>query len=83
MKDAVWSAVSFCNYDNVEKKYRLCHAILDVMIGQKTLKSAAHNNNVGLFLLKFQLFCFFLDSVHYITNILSSFKNHFGKVHGK
>lgn len=46
MKDAVWTAVSFCNYDNVEKKQRLCQAILDVMIGQKTLKAAASNNNV-------------------------------------
>jgi len=48
MKEAVWTAVSFCNYDNIEKKQRLCQAIMDVMIGQKTLKAAASNNNVKL-----------------------------------
>ena len=47
MQNAVWTAVSYCNYDDIEKKHRLCQAILDVMIGQKTLKAAASNNNVN------------------------------------
>uniref|UniRef100_A0AC35GRF1 HTH psq-type domain-containing protein n=1 Tax=Panagrolaimus sp. PS1159 TaxID=55785 RepID=A0AC35GRF1_9BILA len=46
MQNAVWTAVSYCNYDDIEKKHRLCQAILDVMIGQKTLKAAASNNNI-------------------------------------
>uniref|UniRef100_A0A7E4W1C4 HTH psq-type domain-containing protein n=1 Tax=Panagrellus redivivus TaxID=6233 RepID=A0A7E4W1C4_PANRE len=46
MESAVWTAVSFCNYDDMDKKHRLCQAILDVMIGQKTLKAAASNNNI-------------------------------------
>uniref|UniRef100_A0A915AEZ4 HTH psq-type domain-containing protein n=1 Tax=Parascaris univalens TaxID=6257 RepID=A0A915AEZ4_PARUN len=38
MQEVVWTTVSTCQYDDPEKKERLCTAVMDALSGQKTLK---------------------------------------------
>uniref|UniRef100_A0A0M3HTD0 HTH psq-type domain-containing protein n=1 Tax=Ascaris lumbricoides TaxID=6252 RepID=A0A0M3HTD0_ASCLU len=41
MQEVVWTTVSTCQYDDPEKKERLCTAVMDALSGQKTLKAAS------------------------------------------
>ncbi|VDM45982.1 unnamed protein product [Toxocara canis] len=46
MQEVVWNAVSSCQYDDPEKKERLCTAVMDALSGEKTLKASSFFHGV-------------------------------------
>ena len=47
METAVWGAVQGCQYDDPQKKERLCSAVMEALSGRKTMKAAAAMHEVG------------------------------------
>uniref|UniRef100_A0A914XFP5 HTH psq-type domain-containing protein n=1 Tax=Plectus sambesii TaxID=2011161 RepID=A0A914XFP5_9BILA len=46
METAVWGAVQGCQYDDPQKKERLCSAVMEALSGRKTMKAAAAMHEV-------------------------------------